>query len=194
MRGALTEIRAGVAGTYALLAFKPDWQRHFDASVDGFIGSFKAALYAVPAFILLMLSANHFLAGEANAADAQIGLGEAVLQYARIWLVFPVLAFIIVKVLGLKTGFSAWVVVHNWAVFVLLHVQAFMWALNAAGIANAQVLATLIVFYQIARLFVHWRVAAGALGLPWGLAAGVACIPLVVDALIVYGFSTAPAG
>lgn len=194
MRRALAEIRAGVAGTYALVAFKPDWQRHFDVSVDGFIGSFKAALYALPAFILLMLSANHYLAGEANAPAAKISLGEAALQYARIWLIFPVLAFVIVKLLGLKTGFSAWVVVHNWAVFVLLHVQALIWALNAAGIANAQVLATLIAFYQIARLFVHWRVAAGALGLPWGLAAGVACIPLVVDALIVYGFSTAPAG
>lgn len=194
MRTALAEIRAGVTGIYAMLAFQPGWQRHFDVSVDGFVNSFKAALYALPAFILIMLSANHFLAGEANAADARVGLWEAVLQYARIWLVFPVLAYVIVKLLGLKTGFSAWVVVHNWAVFVLLHVQALIWALNAAGIANAQVLATLIAFYQIARLFVHWRVAAGTLDMPWGLAAGVACIPLVVDALLVYGFSTAPSG
>ena len=141
-----------------------------------------------------MVSANHVLASLPDGAGAQISLTDAIGQYVRIWLLFPVIAFVVVKVLGLKTGFSAWVVVHNWAVFALLPVQALLWLLAAAGIANAQMLGLLLALYQIIRLGVHWRVAAGALGLHWGLAAGAACIPLVIDALIVYGLSSTAGG
>ncbi|MGP1274705.1 MAG: hypothetical protein ACQRW7_04730 [Caulobacterales bacterium] len=194
MGSMIGDIRSGFRGIFALLAFKPDWRQHFDVSVDGFARSFLAALYALPAFILLMLAANHVLAGLPGGDTAQVSVLEAFGQYARIWLLFPVIAFIVVKALGLKTGFSAWIVVHNWAVFVLLHVQAFIWLMAAAGLANAELLGLLLAFYQVIRLFVHWRVAAGALGLHWGLAAGAACIPLVVDALIVYGLTSASGG
>lgn len=194
MGGMIADIRSGVRGIWDMLAFKGGWRSHFDVSVDGFTRSFLAILYALPAFILLMMSANHVLASLPGGADAQIGFADAIGQYARIWLLFPVIAFVVVKVLGLKTGFSAWVVVHNWAVFVLLYVQALFWLLAAAGIANPEMLGLLLALYQIIRLGVHWRVAAGALDLHWGLAAGAACIPLVIDALIVYGLSSASGG
>ena len=194
MGAMIAEIEAGARGIWALLAFKPDWRKHFDVSVDGFSRSFLTVLYALPAFVLLIISANHVLTELPGGAEARISLLDAIGQYARIWLLFPVIAFIIVKVLGLKTGFSAWIVVHNWAVFVLLHVQALFWLLAAAGIANAEMLGVLLALYQIARLGIHWRVAAGTLGLHWGLAAGAACIPLVIDALIVYGLSSASGG
>lgn len=194
MGGMIADIQSGTRGIWAMLAFKEGWRTHFNVSADGFVRSFMAVIYALPAFVLLMVSANHVLAGLPGGADAQISLAGAVGQYARIWLLFPVIAYVVVKVLGLKTGFSAWVVVHNWAVFVLLHVQALFWLLAAAGIANAQALGLMLALYQIIRLVVHWRVAAGALGLHWGLAAGAACIPLVIDALIVYGFASASGG
>jgi hypothetical protein len=190
----IADIRSGTRGIWAMLAFKEGWRQHFDVSVDGFIRSFMAVIYALPAFILLMVSANHVLAELPGGAGAQISLTDAIGQYARIWLLFPVIAYLVVKLLGLKGGFSAWVVVHNWAVFVLLHVQALFWLLAAAGIANAEALGLLLALYQILRLMVHWRVAAGALDLHWGLAAGAACIPLVIDALIVYGFASASGG
>lgn len=194
MGAMVADIRSGVQGIWDMLAFKEGWQRHFDVSADGFARSFLAILYALPAFVLLIVAANHVLAEIPAGTDTQISVLDALGQYARIWLLFPVVAFVVVKVMGLKTGFSAWIVVHNWAVFVLLHVQAFFWLLAAAGIANVQVLGLLLSVYQVIRLGVHWRVAAGALGLHWGLAAGAACIPLLVDALIVYGLSSASGG
>lgn len=194
MGGMIADIRSGTRGIWEMLAFREGWRQHFDVSADGFLRSFLAVLYALPAFILLMISANHVLAELPGGAQAQISLADAMGQYARIWLLFPVIAFVVVKVLGLRTGFSAWVMVHNWAVFVLLHVQALFWLLAAAGIANAEALGLLLALYQVIRLGVHWRVAAGTLGLHWGLAAGAACIPLVIDALIVYRLSSASGG
>ncbi|WP_439633458.1 hypothetical protein [Glycocaulis sp.] len=194
MGGMVADIQSGTRGIWAMLAFKEDWRQHFDVSVDGFVRSFMAVLYALPAFILLIISANHVLPEFSGNPGAQVSLAGALGQYARIWLLFPVIAFMVVNVLGLKGGFSAWVVVHNWAVFVLLHVQALFWLLAAAGIANAQALGLMLALYQILRLMVHWRVAAGTLGLHWGLAAGAACIPLVIDALIVYGLASASGG
>lgn len=194
MGGMIADIRSGTRGVWEMLAFRESWRQHFDVSVDGFLRSFMAALYALPAFVLLTLSANHVLPEFSGNPDAQVSLLGAIGMYARIWLVFPFVALLIVMVAGHRTGFSRWVVVHNWAVFVLLHVQALFWLLAAAGFINEEVLAVLLALYQVVRLGVHWRVAAGALNLHWGPAVAVACIPIVIDMLLVYGFTSASGG
>ena len=188
MTGLIAEARRNLAGVYAMLAFKPGWRDHFDVGADGMIRSFSAALVALPAFALLAAASNHFLAHNPDLAGEATGLTltGAALQYARIWLLFPPVALIVTLVLGLKTGLFAWITVHNWTVTALLALQALIWTLYAAGLAGIEALSVMLALYQVVRLAVHWRVAHGALGLPWGMSAGAACIPLVVDALIVY--------
>lgn len=188
MTGLIAEARRSLAGLYAMLTFKPGWRSHFDVSADGMIRSFSAVIVALPAFALLVAASNHFLAHNPDLAGETAGLTvrSAALQYARIWLLFPPVALMVTLVLGLKTGLTAWITVHNWAVAALLALQALIWTLYAAGLAGVEALSVMLAMYQAVRLGVHWRVAHGALGLPWGVSAGAACIPLVVDALIVY--------
>lgn len=179
----LTQARMGVRGVFLLLAFKPDWTRYFNPTQTGVIRSFAGVILAFPAFWFLISSANFFMAenptsgGEADFVTPV----EMVVIWARFWLLFPVVAFAVCQVLGVRERFFAWLVVHNWTVFVLLHVQVLIWALYMAGIADAQIAGALLAFYQIVRLFVHWRVAHGALGLSPGLAAAAAGIVLIVD-------------
>lgn len=196
MTGLVAQLRRGAGGVYALMAFRPDWRSYFDVSFNGMTASFTAAIVSLPAFILTVAASNHFIAATPELADAgaSIGLWGAIGQYARIWLVFPVVAFAVVWVMGLKTGLAAWITVHNWAVAALLHIQALIWALYAAGIFDVNALSAMLGFYQVLRLAVHWRVAAGAMGLHWSISAGAACIPLVVDAILVYGVFAAVGG
>ncbi len=196
MTGLAERFRHATAGLYAMMAFKPGWRARFDVSFDGMIASFGGALIALPAFALIVLGSNHFIAAHPDIVDptAQVGLWGAAGQYARIWLLFPPVALLVCLVLGLKTELAAWITVHNWAVAVLLWIQALIWMLHAAGIIGLEMLSFLLALYQVLRLVVHWRVAMGALGLHWGIAAGAACIPLIVDAILVYGLTAGAGG
>jgi len=179
----LIEARRGVRGVFQLLAFKPDWKDYFNPTQAGVIASFSGLVLAFPAFWFLVSSANFFMAENPTSggeADFVTSI-EMVVIWARFWLLFPLAAFAVCQVMGVRERFFAWLVVHNWTVFVLLHVQVMIWALYMAGIANAEIVGALLAFYQIVRLFVHWRVAHGALGLSPGLAAAAAGIVLIVD-------------
>jgi hypothetical protein len=165
MTGLAERFRHAAAGLYAMMAFKPGWRSRFDVSFDGMIASFGGALIALPAFALIVLGSNHFIAAHPGIVDpsVHVGLWGAAGQYARIWLLFPPVALLVCLVLGLKTGLAAWITVHNWAVTVLLWIQALIWMLHASGIIGLEVLSFLLALYQVLRLAVHWRVAMGAL-------------------------------
>ncbi|MGX6648829.1 hypothetical protein ACWCOP_12910 [Maricaulaceae bacterium MS644] len=179
----LIEARRSVRGVFQLMAFKPDWTRYFNPTQPGVVASFAGVALAFPAFWFLIASANFFMAENpaSGGAAAFVTPVEMAVIWARFWLLFPLVAFAVCQLMGVRERFFAWLVVHNWTVFVLLHVQALIWALYMAGIANAQLVGALLAFYQIVRLFVHWRVAHGALGLSPGLAAAAAGIVLIVD-------------
>jgi len=182
----LIEARRGVRGVFRLLAFRSDWRTWFTPTQAGVIRSFSGVALAFPAFWFLITSANFFLAENPTAGGPEdmIGFAEMALIWARFWLLFPLVAYAICQLMDLRDRFLAWLVVHNWTVFVLLHVQVVIWALYMAGLADAQSTGMLLAFYQVARLLVHWRVAHGALGLSPGLAAAAAGVPVVIDLII----------
>lgn len=186
---ALSDARSAFVGVGRLLAFRKDWRAGFDVSAEGVARSFSGVVLGLPAFAFTLLAANHFMAqNPVFTVEAGFGLLDAALIWLRFWLVFPLVAAATCLVLGLGARFASWLVVHNWTVFVLLHVQALIWALYPAGLADAEALGLALGFYQILRLFVHWRVAQGALGLPPALAAAVAGVPLAVDWLLIEVF------
>ena len=181
----LREANAALGGVAKMLAFRPGWKQSFDVSADGVVRSFAAALLAAPAFALLVASANHFIAEnpaiQAQAPDAGFTLAEAIAQYVRLWVVFPVSAYVICRVMNLGAAFGPWLVVHNWTVLGLILIQTFFYALYAAGLADGGSLGAVLALYQLARLYVHWRVAHGALDVGPAAAAGAAGAPIVVD-------------
>ncbi len=186
MRRMLADANLRVSGLFAMLAFRPGWRGRFDITPLGVGRSFNGVILALPAFYLMIagvnavVSANPAVYGE----DAGAGFGDAAIAWLRIWGLFPVVAFFTVTVMGIRERLGAWVAVHNWAVFVLLHVQALIWALYLAGLANAAALQGLLGLYGLIRYYVHWRVAHGALGLPPVMAAAAAGIPLVAEAIL----------
>ncbi|XBQ16449.1 MAG: hypothetical protein ABL308_00900 [Oceanicaulis sp.] len=182
----LAETLASARGVWRMLTFRSDWKSYFNVTETGVARSFLGVVLALPAFALLVASVNHFAAENPAIASAEARITgiEALAIWARFWLVFPVLAAIMAMVLNVRGRFASWLVAHNWAVFVLIHLQAAYWALYAAGLADAQALGSLVAIYQMVRLYVHWRVAHAALGLPIGLSTLAAAVPLIADYLI----------
>jgi len=183
---ALYDMRAGVTGVFAMLMFKKDWRQHFDVSPEGVARSFSGIILALPAFAFLIFGVNYFVADNpANMnPEASITLGEAAISWARFWLLFPLTSALMVILLDRKSHYGSWLVVHNWTVFVLVHIQALILALYPAGLADLSAIGGTIAIYQLARLFVHWRVAHATLGLPPVLAAAAASVPLIIDWMV----------
>lgn len=184
----INEARQGVIGCFKLLAFREDWRSHFDVSAGGVGRSFAGVILALPAFAFSVASVNHLVAENPTLAGADAGfqIGEAVLVWIRFWLLFPLVAAATAMLLKVTDRYAKWLVVHNWTVFTLIHIQAFFFALYMAGLADGAALASLLAVYQLARLLVHWRVAIGALGLPAVMSAAAAAIPLLVEQLFMF--------
>ncbi|MGY6627857.1 MAG: hypothetical protein ACXIVL_05025 [Oceanicaulis sp.] len=187
MRQMLADANLRVRGVFAMLAFRPGWRGHFDITPLGVGRSFNGVILALPAFYLMVAGVNAMVAQNAAlyAPDAATGFGDAAFAWLRIWGLFPLTAFLTVAILGIRERLGAWVAVHNWAVFVLLHLQALVWVLYLAGLANAAAVQGLLGLYGLARYYVHWRVAHGALGLPPFVATAAAAIPLVIEAILI---------
>jgi hypothetical protein len=188
MKALIDDARTAIGGVFRLMAFREDWRSAFDVSADGLVRSFAAVLICLPAYAFLVAALNHFVVSNPDLAPeaATMGLGEAALQYARLWLLFPLVAALVVLVLGRRRALVPWIVVHNWTVVALIHLQVLIWALNAAGLVDGAVLASLLSFYQLVRLFAHWRVALGALDVGPVTAGAAAAIPLIADWLVIY--------
>lgn len=187
MRRMLADANRRVRGVFAMLAFRPGWRGHFDVTPLGVGRSFNGVILALPAFYLMVAGVNAMVAQNPAlyAPDAATGFGDAAGAWLRIWGLFPLTALLTVAILGIRERTGAWLAVHNWAVFVLLHVQALIWALYLGGLANAAAVQGLLGIYTLTRYYVHWRVAHGALGLPPVLAGAAAAIPLVIEALAI---------
>lgn len=183
----LREASAALTGLGKLMAFREDWRTHFDVSADGVWRSFGAVILSIPGYVLFVFAANYLVASLPGTPEgAGFNAIEATLTYLRIWFVFPFVAAAVAMLLGLKHHFAGWLVLHNWAVFALLHMSVIFYLLYAAGIADTNALATLLQFYLFVRIFVHWRVACA--GLQTGIVTGAAAaaIPMLVDAVLIY--------
>lgn len=187
MRQTLGDANLRVRGVFAMLAFRPGWRGYFDITPLGVGRSFNGVILALPAFYLMVTGLNALVTGNPAlyGPDAATGFGEAAGAWLRVWALFPASAFLTVMLLGIRERLGAWIAVHNWAVFVLLHVQALIWVLHLAGLANAAAVQGLLGLYGLLRFYVHWRVAHGALGLAPFMATAAAAIPLVIEALVI---------
>jgi hypothetical protein len=169
---------------YRLMRFQEGWEDGFDLSANGFWRSFGAALVALPLIALILVGAWYIQPAEFS------GLRFFVL-YILSWLVFPLAAGLAVTVLGVRTKFTVWVILHNWAVVLLYGLQAIFFLLHTAGLINGDMLNLLFMLYGYGRLLVHWRIAYASLGLPTITSALATAVPILAFELVMTGINLA---
>tara|TARA_R110002096_G_scaffold23398_1_gene74482 strand:- start:1028 stop:1621 length:594 start_codon:yes stop_codon:yes gene_type:complete len=179
------------AGLKRLVLFQENWQSCFDVSYEGVVRSFRAAVIAAPIYILASLGLR-YMAAELGAPRGSDPVIFQLLDYMRVWLVFPFVAAFAAIFFARRQQFGTWLVVHNWTVLGLFCVQAVVITVYLSGILPlGAAIAFLVGPYHILRLGVHWRVATATLNLSWGAGAAAATLHIVVDLLAITALSYA---
>ncbi|GEM_PF-1861787 len=175
----------------------PEWRRRFDVSESGFARSFLAAIPALPLFFLSVAGQNAVSVALASNPDnaRPVDWTQGVVLFVCMWVYFPLVSGVFVRIFGLQDSFRPWVVVHNWTVLFLLLVQGSIGALVMWGLISPRGFAELGGLYFMFAIYAHCRAAAGSLDAPWPMAVGGACLAillwLILQLLLVYAFAGA---
>lgn len=172
-------------GLKRLVSFQDNWRECFDVSADGVLRSFWAAALAIPVFVYVGAGFAH-MGAELGAVRPPSRLWLDIVEYARIWLVFPIVAALISLYFSRSAFLSVWLVVHNWAVLALFSIQAIVVTIYLSGVLPmGAALAFFVLPYHFIRLGLHWRVATASLNISWGAGAAAASLHVIVDLLAI---------
>lgn len=169
------EVRHYVEGAWRLARGDPGGMDHFDCTVDGFWRSFWAALYVLPAYVLLV--ADQHMRAARESGFLAILVGEGVV-YILGWLVMPVLAVFLTRYFGLQQRYVPLIVALNWASVVQM---AIMLVPLAVDVLLSTTLAIFMMLLMMGAVLVYKTfIAKVALGTTIGTAAGFIAAELVV--------------
>ncbi|HTV88718.1 MAG TPA: hypothetical protein VME41_06855 [Stellaceae bacterium] len=150
----------------------------FDASLDGFWRSFRAAVICYPLYLFL-------LALRLDAAQwQQSGIGTIVvvetIDYIIAWAAFPLVILSLARALRREDRFLSFMVAYNWsqvpqtALFAVIGLDGLTGLLSLSSLPGAELAAA------IATLVYEWYIARVALS----VGAAAAALIVVVDLLL----------
>jgi hypothetical protein len=119
------DIVRSLTGVWQLFLDKPGAIKLFDASVEGFWNSFQAIVIVAPIYALtVFIDEQVFLASADRATIAQFDAPAYFLSrlvtLGLDWVTLPALLALLAPYLGIRGGYSAYIVIRNWStVFTL---------------------------------------------------------------------------
>ena len=186
----ISDTWGGLKGVARALSFREDWTETLDLSASGLVRSFAAAVISLPVLIFILMGYERLNIDNVEDYEGGLSALDILWAFAKVWFVFPILAFVLTRISGSGNRIVHWIVLHNWAVVFLLLIQAFPLTLYLAGLSSAAGVAFSIgVLYEGFRYFVHFRVANVALGLPLLWTIPIAMIPVIASMALAYGFN-----
>ncbi|MGF1462592.1 MAG: hypothetical protein ACFB2Z_05430 [Maricaulaceae bacterium] len=181
---ALDELSHAWTGLRAIIGFQSDWTARFDVSATGVIRSFGAVFaWGLPLFALVFMAQNRLILANPEFGAEERSFVYGVLSYLLLWAHFPLVAAVLLQIIGRMDKLFTYLVVHNWAVLLILFLESFVWAGQALGVSLETASALTIVTLCFG-LYLHCRVASVTLAVPAGVAIGAACSHVLVAAII----------
>jgi hypothetical protein len=175
---AWTEVQLAVGGALRLAVGDRRGLGFFDASIDGFWRSFRAAVICYPLYLLLL----GFRVGSqqwAASGIAPIVLVESI-AYVIAWVAFPLVILPLSRWLGREHRFFAFMVAYNWsqilqtALFALVGIDGATGLLAPSAAHFAQLIAVAAV------LVYEWYIARVALAVSGAQATLVVMVDLML--------------
>lgn len=168
------ELSAAIFGAWLLARWDERGLGYFDFSVDGFFRSFFAAVIAAPVFIATLIQSY----GPVESGVGRVVAAET-LNYALQWVLFPIAAIFLTRMLGLSRRYVPLVVASNWAGVLqvaLLAFVSFATEFLPVEIGDAVKLASFV-----AVLVYMWFVFRAALQTTGGTAAGLLVVSVILS-------------
>ena len=175
---AWTEVQLAVGGALRLACGDRRGLGFFDASIDGFWRSFRAALICYPLYLLLL--AFRIAAAQWETSGVAPILAVETIAYVISWTALPLLVMKLAHWLDRDARFLPFMVVYNWsqipqtALFVLVGLDGATGLLPPSAAGFAELLAA------VAALVYEWYIARVALAVTGAQASLVVIVDLIL--------------
>ncbi len=103
------EIMSALYGALLLMRLDVAGRNYFNYTVGGFWRSFSAAILALPIFMGLI-----YMHTWTSEDPISVVLQQSVFRYAAGWMVYPLVALVLVKILGRMENYAAYIITNNW--------------------------------------------------------------------------------
>ena len=173
-----TEVQLAVGGALRLACGDRRGLGFFDASLEGFWRSFRAAAICYPMYLFL-LSSRVTAAQWASAGWPTVILVETI-AYVIAWVAFPLLMVHIAHFFGRDHRFLAYMVVYNWSQIPQTVLMMIIGIAAATGLLPPSLVQFAGVMATIAVLVYGWYIARVALAISGAQATLIVIIDVVL--------------
>ncbi|HMR30931.1 MAG TPA: hypothetical protein PKA13_07330 [Geminicoccaceae bacterium] len=178
----LVDTKRALHGAWAIARRDPGAMSRFDLTVEGFWGSFFAAVVAAPGYLLLLV--DQYAVQGLGANLGEVALVE-LLAYAAGWIAFPLLALPITQALGLGHRYVPLVVASNWG--SVLQVALLVAFTVLATVLPEAMHVSLRLAVMLVALAYQWQVVRVSLETTGLIAAGLVIVDILVAVIIQRG-------
>lgn len=183
------EIQSAVTGAWQMLHGDASGAARFETSIDAFWRSFFAIALVAPMYLVVLLS-RYRLALTVDAASVP-GLSWFVMvesaAYVLGWVSYPALMVFLARTLGLGTNYIRYIIVHNWATFLVIGLVAPPIILLGFGVIGPVAAFAFSIGATFITLWYRWFLASTVLQAPPVTAAGLVVVELLLGLVISAG-------
>jgi len=170
-------------GLRRLVQFDIDGLSYFDRSIEGFWRSFRVAFLVAPIYAIVIpldLEAIKPTVGWQHIMMVEI------LAYIVGWLLYPLAAYEVCRLIGREAEYPGYIVVYNWSQILIVAAELLSWLPTLMGITTADTSASLyrIVFFLF--LIYLWFVARAALRIDAFSAVGMAFMSFALTRVLAF--------
>jgi hypothetical protein len=174
------EVVVSLYGAWRLARLDPRGLGFFDATSEGALRSFFAAVLVAPLYVVMLAVV---LPGDAPGGPLRVFLAESI-GYVTTWTAYPVIVEGLSRILGCRPRFEGYLAAYNWSM-VLQHALivpiSILVGLGLLPLELGQFL-WMVAFSLI--LAYLWFIARTGLALPPLTAAGLVLLDVLLSALI----------
>jgi hypothetical protein len=147
-------------GLRRLIQFDVGGLGYFDRSIEGFWRSFRAALLLATLYSIVIPLNLELIRPTVGWQHIMI---IEILAYIVSWLLFPLVAYEICRLIGRDAEYPGYIVVYNWSKILIVTAQVLVWLPTVMGITDAETSAGLYRVAYVAFLIYLWFIARAAL-------------------------------
>jgi hypothetical protein len=149
-------------GLRRLIQFDVGGLGYFDRSIEGFWRSFRVALLIAPLYSIIIPLDLELIKPTAGWQHIMI---TEILAYIVSWLLFPLVAYEICRLIRREAEYPGYIVVYNWSKMLLVSAQVLVWLPTLMGVMTAETSHSLDRIVYLIFLIYLWFIARAALRL-----------------------------
>jgi hypothetical protein len=170
-------------GLGRLVQFDVGGLGYFDRSIEGFWRSFRVALLIAPLYAILIPLDLELI--QPTAGWQHIMITE-ILAYIVSWLLYPLVAYEICRLIGREAEYPGYIVVYNWSKMLFVAAQVLVWLPALMGLAASETSHSLEAVVRFIFLIYLWFIARAALRIDPFSAIGMVFTSYVLTVVLNY--------